>query len=53
MVEEKHEGGGIRSPPPGKIGLRNFAKFVLLVFSRNLNISRKKFVLTESSDQVL
>ena len=27
--------------------LRNFAKFVLLVFSRNLNISRKKFILMD------
>ena len=24
MVEEKHEGGGIRPPPPGKIGLMTY-----------------------------
>ena len=30
--------------------LRNYAKFVLLVFLRNLN---KKFILTESPDHVL
>ena len=33
--------------------LRNFAKSVLLVFSRNLHISRKKFILTESPGHML
>ena len=33
--------------------LRNFAKFVLLEFSRNLNSSLKKVILTESPDHVL
>ena len=33
--------------------LRNFAKFVFARISRNLNISRKNFILTESPDHVL
>ena len=39
MVEEKHEGGGIR-PPPGKIGLRleTVAVFVLFVYKLTFSV---------------